>query len=126
MYQLIFVCSVSKLLDRNELNSIANEKLRNTKEDGITGILLYKDGSYFGVYEGEEEDVKRHYRNACKNCFGKDVLIIDEGNIETRQFDYWSVNWLDNGVSKLFSDEQIRRDRNGSMSMLNEFVRNSR
>lgn len=126
MYQIIFVSSAAAMLDSKDLDLIANYKQQQSKELGVTGLLLYKGGNFLGVFEGEESAVKGCYLYACNNGLFRDAEVINEGSIEERAFEYWSMNILNSSVTTLFNDVQLRRDKNGSMSMLNDFIKNMR
>ncbi|WP_428622995.1 BLUF domain-containing protein [Sedimenticola sp.] len=70
------------------------EKARNKNESlNVTGMLLFDDGSFLQVLEGEEETVDRLFSEISSDSrHNKIVKIISEA-IPERQFNDWTMGY---------------------------------
>lgn len=85
---------------------------KNVPED-ITGMLLYKDGSFMQVMEGPEENVFRLYNRILEDPRHKGIITLLKGPLEKREFGNWSMAFQN--IDKLSPE-----DRAASSSFLNE------
>ncbi len=125
MYQLSFV-STSVQPGQKELETILECASQLARKLDVTGMLVYRQGNFMSLLEGEEAAVRALYTEACQSPLHNTQIIIDEGPIVERQFSTWSTNVSHCGGHPIFSEEELRNDRNGSMRMLNQFVANMR
>jgi hypothetical protein len=61
----------------------------------ITGILLYKDGTFLQVLEGDQEAVMKLASRIKEHHRHKDFQILLRGTSEHRLFADWSVGFRD-------------------------------
>jgi hypothetical protein len=54
-YRLIYASSAQRPLEAPELENIANVARSNNARQGISGMLLYKDGHFIQLLEGAED-----------------------------------------------------------------------
>ena len=59
----------------------------------ITGMLLYKDGNFMQVLEGEEEAVRRVYARIGHDPRHRGLLTLLAGTQDERQFPDWSMGF---------------------------------
>ena len=57
----------------------------------VTGILLYKDGSFLQALEGDETAVRDLYATIARADRHQQVTLIIEFPVETRSFSDWSM-----------------------------------
>lgn len=57
MIYLVYVSSAVKLFSSAELQQLLRGARENNSSRDITGMLLYKDGNFMQVLEGEKEPV---------------------------------------------------------------------
>ena len=66
LVQLIYVSSACRELSDEELEHILESSIRHNTQQGITGVLLYTNGRFMQVIEGEEAAIEtRVSREAC-------------------------------------------------------------
>jgi hypothetical protein len=93
MHFLIYISAANQLMSDLELTDLLSHcRLRNS-HDELTGMLLYKDGSFMQVLEGKKEDVFRTYERVQKDTRHKDIFLLREREIERRNFDGWSMGF---------------------------------
>ncbi len=92
--QVVYVSSSQGMLPPGELRDILKVSRRNNARDEITGLLLYEDGNFFQLLEGEHDKVE-----ACFERIGGDprhsgVIVILREEIKRRSFDDWSMGYV--------------------------------
>lgn len=103
MISLVYVSFASHELSDEELKDILEVSRRNNKPDGVTGMLLYRDGFFIQALEGEESVVRPLYEKIKQDDRHKNVLLVTESKINSRSFNDWSM-----GFNKL-SDEDVEQ-----------------
>jgi hypothetical protein len=100
--QLIYV---STLRDKDEslLPGILQSAVRNNQLHGVTGMLLYHEGSLLQVLEGATQDVNETYRKIESDPRHHDLFLLDDFQVMTRDFANWSM-----GFSRI-SSEDLRK-----------------
>ncbi len=61
MFSLTYVSSAVRPFAEDELADLLAVSRQNNARLGITGMLLYKDGNFMQVLEGEEAEVRTLY-----------------------------------------------------------------
>jgi hypothetical protein len=95
LLQLIYGSSAVKGFSEVELARILLGARRTNAALGVTGMLLYHDGAFLQVLEGDERNVKAVFERIGKDPRHRRVMILIERNIEARQFEDWSMGFVD-------------------------------
>ena len=93
MHFLIYTSAANHLMSDSELTDLLSHCRVRNSNDELTGMLLYKDGSFMQVLEGEKENVFRTYARIQKDTRHKDIFLLREREIESRNFDGWSMGF---------------------------------
>jgi hypothetical protein len=93
MHFLIYTSTASRLMSDVELNSLLTDCRACNSRDALTGMLLYKDGSFMQVLEGEKERVLLTFSRIQKDTRHKDIFLLRERELERRNFDGWSMGF---------------------------------
>jgi hypothetical protein len=94
LIQLIYCSAATKAnVTAAELESILEVSRRNNEKIGITGILLYREGSFFQVLEGEKELVEALYEKIGLDKRHKKVRKILVEPIEHKGFSAWTMGY---------------------------------
>lgn len=115
LYSLIYVSTAVRLLDNNELLEILRTSRKNNVENNLTGMLLYKEGNFLQILEGEEPDVKFIFEKIKKDPRHTDIIIIFEGVSEAREFGNWQMAFLN------LENESIKNEPAYSQFLRNDF-----
>jgi hypothetical protein len=84
----------------SELDELLSKCRVNNARLGITGILLFNEGSFFQVLEGEKTAVELLYENISKDKRHNKATKIIMEPIKERSFANWSM-----GYPELTSEE---------------------
>lgn len=93
MHFLVYISASAYLMDDEELKELLLVSRKNNTERGVTGLLLYHDGNFIQVLEGEKEIVKELYdKIAIDNRHGYLFKLL-QGPLEKRNFPEWSMGF---------------------------------
>lgn len=67
MRQLLYTSNTSRDVTQTVLDDILAASRRNNARDGVSGMLLYVDGGFMQVLEGEDEAVGAVYDRIAKD-----------------------------------------------------------
>jgi hypothetical protein len=102
MISLIYVSSAVKPFSPSELSDLLTQCHTHNTSVGVTGMLLYKDGDFMQVLEGEQETVQTLYSQIGRDPRHRRVLKILQSPLAERQFNDWSMGFRDlNGADAL-------------------------
>jgi len=93
VYQLIYTSSASAELDDFGLREIAQTSSFNNQELGITGMLLFYEGSIMQVLEGDEMSVCSLYGKVKKDPRHLGCMILSTRMAEKREFSEWFMGY---------------------------------
>jgi hypothetical protein len=105
MIRLIYASSAVQAFNAEQLSALLEHCQRKNRAKEITGILLYCNGTFFQVLEGEAEDVNQIYALIEKDSRHKDCTIIEKIKVTERAFPYWSM-----GYEKIAANEIQQMD----------------
>jgi hypothetical protein len=91
MDYLVYVSTAKRLLNDDELLDILKVARAKNKENNITGMLLYSQGTFIQVLEGEKASVDRIFKNIELDNRHKNIIILINGTINERNFADWSM-----------------------------------
>lgn len=95
---IIAYSSHSLIADENlekELNNIRNTGQSNNLENGITGALFYKGGTFLQILEGQKQPLQELMNSIKKDKRHQDVTYLVDHAIETRSLNAWSMEVID-------------------------------
>ena len=93
VYQLIYTSSATPELDDFTLREIAQTSSFNNQLLGITGLLLFHEGSIMQVLEGDEISVCSLYGNVKRDPRHTGCMILSTRTAEQREFSEWYMGY---------------------------------
>jgi hypothetical protein len=93
MNYLIYVSTSSKLLNNDDLGQILLEGRKNFNKRGITGMMLYSNGTIFQALEGEAEELEELFEGLQHDDMQKGVIKLKAGRSMSRTFNDWSMGF---------------------------------
>jgi hypothetical protein len=112
VFYIVYVSVAQENVSKRTLLDILAKSRESNAQAGVTGMLLYKDGNFMQVLEGEENAVRELYARISRDPRHLGVLTLVEGEREDRCFGDWSMGFQD-----LSSEEA--RDTPGYSEFLN-------
>ncbi|NVK18635.1 MAG: BLUF domain-containing protein [Methylocystaceae bacterium] len=95
MMQLIYVSAALKAFSDVELTNILETARKCNSEKGISGILVYRKGSFLQVLEGPQEFVDPLFVKIKKDPRHTNIRLLFQGEIVEKDFEEWSMGFVD-------------------------------
>ena len=134
LIQLIYLSSLSDVKLEHEIGKIVESSVRHNKENGITGMLLYANGNFLQVLEGERNAVEETFARIRADPRHYDIIDLVREPIAERHFSQWSMGYqhLNEDYIRAFpkcatlfkfraNDEAIRAEPGIALELLRQF-----
>lgn len=95
MFYQVYVSAAVRLFSRADLIALLEKSRVKNRTLGLTGMLLYKDGNFMQVLEGEQGEVQRMIATIEADPRHHHVLHLLRGDTEQRTFPNWSMGFRD-------------------------------
>ena len=93
MYHLVYVSSAVKPFTEQELIGLLAVSRKNNERDGITGMLLYRDGNFMQHLEGPKENVVSSMRRISLDPRHRGIIALLQGETKERTFSEWAMGF---------------------------------
>jgi hypothetical protein len=93
LIQIIYVSAAKAYLSDKELVNILSIARKANTAHNITGMLLYKDGSFMQAIEGPRTEIEQLYRNIVNDPSHVQVTLLIKESIGQRAFPEWSMGF---------------------------------
>jgi len=95
LIQIIYCSAAKHNFSKSELAHLLAKSRSNNLKNSVTGMLLYAEGSFFQVLEGEPDVVERLFETIRLDRRHKDVTLIIHEPIAVRAFGDWTMGYSD-------------------------------
>lgn len=105
MIQLLYVSGASREMSERDLEEILHTSRANNRRNDITGMLMWADGVFIQILEGEADRVRRlvaRIQGDPRHCY---FMVMHEQTTDKRLFSDWSM-----GFKKLDPDRAADSD----------------
>ena len=93
-YRLIYSSEATGEMTRADLEQMLEEsRIRNARRD-ITGVLVFVDGAFLQVLEGERSDVEDLMERIRRDPRHRDLKVFQEEEIDLRTVPTWRMAYL--------------------------------
>jgi hypothetical protein len=89
----VYASAASRDLETNELAELLEVAHATNARLGVTGMLLYAEGSFFQVLEGPADVVEALYAKIERDRRHGQVTLIIKEPIAKRHFDAWTMGF---------------------------------
>ena len=86
LFQIVYTSTATDLIGGAELKEMLKGSVQRNKKAGITGLLLFKDGCFMQVLEGEKPAVQALFAKICRDPRHHKIIPLIQEPIERRQF----------------------------------------
>ncbi|MEQ1781742.1 MAG: BLUF domain-containing protein [Hyphomonadaceae bacterium] len=94
IHRLIYLSAAREEMAPDQLEAILTVARKNNEPAGVTGLLLFHDGSFFQVLEGPKDEVVRIFSAIEKDPRHSRVIILETKTREERAFPNWSMGYV--------------------------------
>lgn len=116
---IAYISSATRELKPEDLRSLLRGSRRRNEQRGITGVLLYHQGTFLQILEGPEGEVDALYQKIARDPRHKNIIRLMRRPAEERSFGDWSMahkhigpedEELAGAYSRLLSDTKTEDD----------------
>jgi hypothetical protein len=93
IHQLIYASAATAPFDDERLAALLSVARANNERDGLSGMLVYEDGSFLQVLEGEREVVDALYAKIEQDDRHGDSMVLLRSDRTEREFGEWTMAW---------------------------------
>lgn len=94
VHRLIYVSAARQEMTPQQLDSILNAARRNNEPAGVTGLLLFHDGSFFQALEGSSQAVDQIFARIESDPRHSQLIVLQSSAAEARAFPSWSMGFM--------------------------------
>ena len=94
LYHLGYVSTEAVKFSEEALVALLSEARSANADRDITGLLLYREGSFYQVLEGSESAVMATFQEIEGDPRHKEVRILFHGETDAREFADWKMGFL--------------------------------
>lgn len=134
--QLIYTSTAVEPMSDESLTDILQCSVQKNRLHGITGMLLYRRGTFLQVLEGRAQAVDETYDRIAKDNRHIDLNVIEHSPILRRSFGDWSMGFrhcddlkavdlpgYTNFLGSGFRATELIQDPNFAKAVLQKFAR---
>lgn len=103
-------------MGKEELVELLQQSRRNNERVGVTGMLLYKDGDFMQLIEGEESAVRELFARIDRDPRHHGALVLLDEPAERRLFGEWAMGFRDASEAELQAQPGFSDFMNRSLS----------
>lgn len=112
MLRMLYVSGASAPMSDADIQDILAASRRNNQRDGITGMLLWADGVFIQVLEGEPQMVRSVYRRIQADDRHRNLMLVLEQEADNRMFSQWSMGFKQLDSEKAVDQKLFQISRN--------------
>ena len=114
LYTLCYVSSCKDSLTAKDLEQLFQVNKRNNTEHGVSGILIYNNGNFMQILEGDEDMVKSLFKKIKRDARHSNLITLINNSIDERIFHDYDSGFIH------FEDRKKRKELHNYISWLKE------
>ena len=91
MYQLFYLSSAVAPFSDEALDKLLTQARERNARHAVTGMLVYHEGSFLQILEGQKADVMTVFNSINKDARHNSIIVVDEAEVDHRAFSDWSM-----------------------------------
>lgn len=95
-YAICYVSNANTNLSREEIKRLLEVSKQTNTQKQMTGILLFSEGNFFQVLEGEKEIVLELFEKIKKDPRHSNIFTIFSKEITKKKFEEYQVDFVAN------------------------------
>ncbi|MCW5520105.1 BLUF domain-containing protein [Aureitalea sp. L0-47] len=99
---ICYVSTAAPSLDENGLADLYEEAIQKNTEQNITGILLYSDGNFMQIMEGEAAPLLKLYNSIDNDVRHHHLIKLTDREIKQRIFENYA-----NGFTIVNNEQEV-------------------
>jgi len=93
-FAISYVSTANRSLNQDEVAELLDQtEIRNNNE-GVNGLLIYSDGNFFEVIEGEKSKIRDLFKMIKEDPRHRNIMMVFEKKIDKPLFDDKEANFI--------------------------------
>ncbi len=93
-YQIIYSSEASTPMQTDDLEELLDDARRRNAAQGITGALVYAEGIFLQILEGDKVRVQELMASIRRDVRHESVIVLREGEIPAAIFGHWKMAYV--------------------------------
>jgi hypothetical protein len=93
MHQIVYMSTASWSMSEVELGELLRQARQGNEQRGITGALVYGNGQFMQIMEGEQAALETLYAHLGQDRRHKSLFKLADRAIPARRFAEWSMGF---------------------------------
>ena len=93
-HAISYVSTASSHLEDSEIDKILHHSEKYNNQEDLTGLLLYSEGNFFQILEGEKEKTQSLFNKIQKDNRHKNIIKLFERPIHKDAFDGYKSDFI--------------------------------
>lgn len=93
MHRIIYLSSGVRIFTDEEINELLNVSRSNNQKSGLTGLLLYSEGNFMQILEGDKDAVDMTYKKIQHDPRHRNIILIANESINKLSFSEWKMGY---------------------------------
>lgn len=93
VFQLLYISAANQEFTEEELQALLTLARERNQAVGVSGMLLFHEGSFIQALEGPQDEVQRIYEKIGRDPRHSETRILFRGELEQRDFEGWSMGF---------------------------------
>lgn len=129
LQSLVYMSSATEPFDDDALEGVLEHARSRNTADGLTGLLVHRNGRFMQLLEGPYDAVMSTYQRILADDRHDEVRLFAEESIHTRRFPEWSMAYdrgsdgAGDAMPEGFSDFLTEGDQSADQSRSRELLR---
>ena len=94
IFQVIYVSAASAKFKLTDLPLILKRAREYNEKEGISGLLLFHEGTFVQVLEGPKPNVESLLKKISADPRHKNIKLLFHKELEEKEFDKWSMGFV--------------------------------
>lgn len=90
---LVYMSSAKRQFEKVELEALLQQSRTNNEKQGLTGLLLYKDGLFMQALEGSHDSITKIFPKITADPRHHNVITLLNTQLERRNFERWTMGF---------------------------------
>ena len=92
--KMVYLSTATAPYDEEELKRILDKARANNTANGVTGLLIYHDGCFLQVLEGEADVVEATLKRVRNDPRHHGLMVVHKRDVTERLFPDWSMGYV--------------------------------
>lgn len=93
--QAIYISAATQQFSSEELAELLAKARENNTENGVSGLLVYHQGSFLQILEGPADAVEKTLDIIASDPRHTNIRILFKDQVEAPEYEEWSMGFVD-------------------------------